>query len=417
MSLDKSFNIGDIVALGSHPFIASDSHTSIVLSGEPLHISPLMVIGEITRDTKNHFDEMTGMSQTTKSSSQCKCIWFSTKTQQFEETWISSKLLKVIEAAATEHLSFDELRKMGVGTKVHFITSKMEEGKRKSSLEEKNDYNQGPKKKINALLTFASPILEITGILKSETKEPVFDGKTGNRKREISKLLVKCKFFNQLSDKFSEIVLPVESIKYVEDVLKEDLLYFSMPRQIVYRSKSPRENQDNTLVETGKIYYCSGSYLVDCIDVINGISFDENINDLKGNFHIYRANTEIFSRYDERVDGNGNPILAYGNIPNIAVTITDNSKDVYYKIKYIGRYNGKTTVRYLSNCLILDSSEIIPETEDTYQYLKGWCHSKKDTRYFRLDRVIEIQKYDLKDIVVPSSSIPESFDAIETLTS
>jgi hypothetical protein len=84
----SKFSLGDIVALNSHPY--DQFLTSVIISGEPQLLSPLMVIIEVLNDTRNQYDEKTGEEISKTGNSQCKCIWFSNKSHQFEETWVSS---------------------------------------------------------------------------------------------------------------------------------------------------------------------------------------------------------------------------------------------------------------------------------------------------------------------------------------
>ena len=92
-----SFKLGDIVALSSHPFTSSKH--DILIGGEPQLISPLMIIVEILGDVQNLYDENVGNQIQGKGgvTAQCKCMWYSSKSFQFEEALISSKLLKKIQ--------------------------------------------------------------------------------------------------------------------------------------------------------------------------------------------------------------------------------------------------------------------------------------------------------------------------------
>lgn len=129
-------SIGDIVALNSHPY--HSTQTNILIGGEPQLTSPLMVVVETVGDAQNSFDENVGMQIHDKGKScQCKCIWYSTKSHQFEEVWISSKVLKKTTPKDLNH-TIDKQKfidkSIGYGSLVTLKTSALEIAKQKSSI-------------------------------------------------------------------------------------------------------------------------------------------------------------------------------------------------------------------------------------------------------------------------------------------
>lgn len=154
----QEIKLGDIVALKLHPFTATN--TSIIISGDAQHISPLMVV-ETLIESKNIYDEQTG---DLKGKKQCKCIWFSI--HNFEEAWISSEHLKIIKSE--EQGKEEKEVAFEIGSFVSLKTLEIELGKRKSTLKTQG---YGTKEvSMTALLSFVPPVLQITGRGKTKVK-------------------------------------------------------------------------------------------------------------------------------------------------------------------------------------------------------------------------------------------------------
>ena len=60
--------------------------------------------------------------------------------------------------------------------------------------------------------------MQVIGIPKNDKKEALYDVKTGNKKREISEQLIKCKWFNPSSDKMSEALIPIEALSLIPSI-------------------------------------------------------------------------------------------------------------------------------------------------------------------------------------------------------
>ncbi len=193
------FQIGSIVALKSHPYIntvddGDEVNKKIIFSGETQLISPLMVVIETLIENKQIFDEHSGIQIAGYDENQkifafqCKCLWYSSKSNQYEESWFSSKLLKLLVANEKSKSSF-EYEKMikSFGAFVTLKTIQLESVKKRSFLNQKGNSNDENSKTINALLTFVPPLMQVIGTAKSESKEPIFDPKTNLRKRFISR--------------------------------------------------------------------------------------------------------------------------------------------------------------------------------------------------------------------------------------
>jgi hypothetical protein len=145
-------------------------------------------------------------------------MWYSNKSHQYEDSLLSSRLLKVIAPCVGGDTIKNEGHLKSYESFVRFKTAQFESGKKKSALKQTEYLATKNKKTITANLSFVSPVMQVVGTVKSEIKEPLVDLKIGERRRFISKLLIKCKYFNSLSDKFSEALIPIEALEFIQEI-------------------------------------------------------------------------------------------------------------------------------------------------------------------------------------------------------
>lgn len=379
----SELGIGSIVALNSHFYFENTDSKIMILSGDPKIISPLMVIIEMVID-KPSYDENTGMQLSDYSTFQCKCIWFSHKNYQFEDVWISSRLLKKIQIKK-EKIDDTVIKKYG--TFVELKTSTIEQGKQKSSFKKSNDSKTYT---LTSELNFVSPIMQVVGLTKNESKEPLFNPKTLKPIRFISKSLIKCKYYNPISDKFSEALLPIESLNIVDavnqsilDKIKQTLnndLYI----EINYSGHN--ELSKNDLIKPIKINFRFGHYYLDAYNYLKGRNSEYEIN---------RIN-QFAEKKEYYIDELPKFNKTEGKL--VATTITkDNVKLLIgFGIKYIlisyENLDGVKSSRTIKNyeLLILEETDGKKEKPDIV-YLKGFCMLRNTERYFRLDRIKKIK--------------------------
>lgn len=375
------FKLGDIVALNSHPF--SSFQHDILIGGESQLISPLMIIVEIQGDSQNLYDENSGHQIQGKggSTAQCKCMWYSSKSFQFEDAWISSKLLKKIkniDPVFKEKNSNGKYEHIQIGASVTLFTAHLELQKMKSSYK-----SEGGKERssVNPLLSFVSPIMQIIGTAKNESKEPLYDSKTGNKKKEISELLIKCKWFNPSSEKLSEKLIPIEALTLIpqvdEEKLKEigDFIKIGEPILIKFDS-------NKTIIKPIKIKYTHGFYKLSGFDYLDNLVHEFSIDakletsKIEGYYFIDRVpnfkDEELDLKYSEQLK------------QVIQKAITEKN---YIRIKYKDP-NNNVTLRTIKNF------KTEPENEETY--LTGHCMLRNAERNFHLDRIQFLEVLSLK---------------------
>lgn len=381
-----NFKLGDIVALSSHPF-TSFQH-NILIGGEPQLISPLMIIIEILGDVQNLYDENVGNQIQGKggATAQCKCMWYSSKSFQFEEALISSKLLKKIEDIndfmLKEKDDNGKYKHLHIGSSVTLCTAQLELKKLKSSYK-----NEGGKERssINPLLSFVSPIMQIIGTAKNESKEPLFDAKTGNKKREVSELLIKCKWFNPSSEKMSEKLIPIEALGIIPKVDEEKLskidAFIKSGENIIVKF-----DDRETIIKPDKIKCTNGFYKLSGFNYLSNkveeFSIDDKLTMLE----------KCENRFSIKVPNFQNDELKKETYPKQLEKIIGEAKNGnnYIRIKY-GDRNGNVTLRTIRNFSIHNT---VKET-----YLIGYCMLRKAERNFHFDRIQFLEVLNLKQPV------------------
>lgn len=369
------FELGDIVALNSHPFLSTQH--DILIGGEPQQISPLMIIVEIIGDSQNLYDENIGNQIQAKggATAQCKCMWYSSKSFQFEEAWLSSKLLKKIDYENNSILNEkDEQGKskhLQIGASVTLCTAQLELKKLKSSYK-----NEGGKERssINPLLSFVSPIMQIIGTAKNESKEPLYDSKTGNKKKEVSQLLIKCKWFNPSSEKMSEKLIPIEALSLIPKVDEVKLKRVSDCLKNEYSMISIKGNE--IAIKAQQIKFIHGFYELIGYDYIaNSVKqFELNsIEILEENFNLLSKRITNYNRKDFK---------------EAIVEAAKNCK--YIRIQYYDK-KGNATIRAIKDFSVLE------EGKDSY--LAGYCTLRDSDRHFHFDRIQFLEVLNLKQPV------------------
>lgn len=364
MSLE--YKVGSIVALKSHPYF--NDLTITIITGDPSVIPPLMIIEEIIRDTKTLYDERHGNPVSDKTQCQCKCIWYSHKQGQFEESWLSSKLLKIIESP--NNLGRDEIN---IGMQVSLKTLDLEMSKHKSSLSYEGTSEIQHKTTITPLLSFVSPVMQILEIRKNEEKEPKYDPKTGEIKRFVPEYSVKCKWYNSLSDKLSEKFLPIESLTLIDEVPREALIKISND---IANGSHYRAN--NSLFKPNNITFRNSQYYIRGYDYV----INKNI-EIKISKDLAIADPVFL----HKAPSTATAIKAEDTFADFVGTIKDAvlAKN-YLRIKYKNRHD-KITVRTLKDFRL--------HPKRNPKFLIGFCYNRKEERTFSIDRIINMQQLNL----------------------
>jgi len=345
-----------------------------------------MIVIEILYETKSTFDESTGTELIKKGTYQYKCLWYSTKAGQFEETWISSRLLKVIESQSGG-LQIDNLK---YGMNVTLKTIDIELGKKKISLKTSDIRSKNSNKTISGILPFTSPVMQIIGFSKSETKEPLLDIKTGEIKRKISSQLVKCKFFNFPSDKFSDVLIPIEALQRNFEILPATLreLNDAINNKVFLKTISQSLLFKNTCIKPIQIVYKAGNYFLEAEDYLENKIIDFLIEGKTNQFEF--IDTKFTELPSFKLLKNKLNITAISKKELIRF-----SKNNYWRIKY-SDVNENLSVRTIFDISFFQNSKIENGKKINIDYVKAQCISSNcEERFFRIDRIQKIKIIDI----------------------
>lgn len=383
----ESFKIGDIVSSNQHPYF--ETYQESIISGEHLMTPPMMVVVEVLLILKNEHSEESGEKILEEGMANCKCIWFSSKTYQFEDHWFYSNQLKHIKE---KKRNSDEIE-LKVGATVSLKTIKLELKKKKSSLSVEHSYNESKdKKSITSLLSFVSPVMQVLQIKKTESKEIKFDMKSGKQKRFYPKTEVKCKWFNPSADKFTEKFLPLEVLLVLPMIGNKKIDEINM---VIYNRGILVTEQ--TLFRPSAIYFRSGFYLLSGFDFIKNKSIDIPISDdfvVKTEKDLY---VKIAPDFKLIPSHRGKEWSEKSSIDSL---LKDSVSNRYFTtIKYKNREE-KLTTRTVSDIKLHSTLERLETATETtlveVLYLEAYCHLRETIRYFKVDRVISIKQLNLK---------------------
>ncbi|WP_346881514.1 hypothetical protein [uncultured Algibacter sp.] len=209
----KTFNIGDIVTIKSHPLLSSIPKK---INEFPSQVPPLMLVKEVVfekEDKKKVFSDVIEKAQIADLVKYV-CVFFNANKSEFVEKEIYHTLLesyrklnyyRIVDKddnkIKLEKQLIPEVEKYILvsdylyGKRIQFKTKKLEHRKSYS-----NSFEKVPG------TSFQTPDFILSGIKEEEQKDLFFlDGKP---KRKVSKLLYKVMWFNHIQQKFSEHYLP-----------------------------------------------------------------------------------------------------------------------------------------------------------------------------------------------------------------
>lgn len=247
--------IGKIVSLKTH-FIrgASEILDQIYIAGDDKSIPPFMMITEFILETKDRFDEETGDETLGSDSHNCKVQWFNTKTYEVSETWINSDFLEevIVEGGKKETSTFSK------GDCVILKTNQLEIKKKRTSLKiEESTVNL----KASSVVSFCAPEMIVMSRVAFKVKQPIIDKNTGKQTRFNPKFLIKFKYYNPLTNKYSEELLPKECFE------KADTEIESLDKILDSNSVVLHKNK---LLQVKNVSYLHGVYMAHCKDFVDG---------------------------------------------------------------------------------------------------------------------------------------------------
>lgn len=370
------FSIGDIVSLKTHPYL--EGNTDIIISGDHIMLTPLMVIIEIYK-SKQHFASIkTDIYK-------YKCTWFSPKSYKFILAEIDEIDLKLV-VKSNSPINEDHLNR---GDKVVFKTANIELGKKKSLLNYADNSIDGGvgSSLINSLFSFLPPVMQVVNFEPHKSKHPLID-KNLLQIRIAPSINVKFSYFDPTYDKISIHTLPIDALELIEQVKEETIISLT---KIIRKEKYLIIKTDltKTIAKPHHIAYRSGYYYLTFYNYLLNKVEETQIKsgttyELIKNSH----NVEV-----PKFDIAHEPEAATPQfiIKEIVSSII-NAKDAnaFLRIKYKNR-NNQLSYRTIKEYDIV----IIGENSLTVSYLIGYCLKRKAKRSFRIDRIQNLQQLNL----------------------
>lgn len=390
------WGIGAIVALKSHFYSQDNDTENVYLTGEPLLNSPLMIVVEVLQETKGQ----SGVSKRKESDQvpnyRYKCMWYSSKQHQFLEVWISPDFLKLIVPYDQTTDISDQYSQPGIT--VEFRTAQIELGKKKSTLQKSLKEEEGYK--ITAHLSFVSPILQVIDVKENTSTSSKIDTKKNHGAKLASNYLIKCRYYNPVSDKHSEVFIPIEALSLV---INDDAKISRIKEAIQERKFLKMDN--GGILRPHKLHFRSGRFYLQAFDYIKSKDVSPNVNDippfsLADNY--FTDQLPLFRQDNTRI------LVSRIDKKGMEELLKKIGTQRYLHIRYED-FKEIVTQRTVSDAeLLIDENPPEDDVEtDRAVYLKAYCHLRGAVRFFRLDRIQEIKVLDCEPLIVEMPQLEE----------
>jgi hypothetical protein len=277
--------------------------------------------------------------------------------------------------------------------------------------------------KITALLSFCSPVFIVIGFSVVEKKEPLIDSHTGQTKRAYGSKLVKLKSFNSNENKYSEFLVPIESIQKIEEINDKKLNLFIQSKggkQLIVRRKKDRVvsetgNKIHDILIVDSISNLSGIYRANISNIFSQKKEIINIDNAFEVEGIVISETSVFPEITEsggefsvnsieerlKLSFVGNP---YSKSNDINLEYTNNLKiRKLIKIKYKNKFE-KTTTRYCIPIFLFKVNKKIEDSKGKTKnipeyYLQSFCLLRSDYRNFKVERMLSMEEISEENII------------------
>ncbi|MCD8447544.1 hypothetical protein [Tenacibaculum finnmarkense] len=224
---EKEIVIGDIVTLKTHPLLYD-----FKIKGDGKLVPPFMIVKEIYIEDKKKKTHSEELGEQIAERIKYTCVFFDDNKTEFKEAILYESMLEKYDKIHIARLDknkkevkcdslIDETRKYVIpeynyGDIVFFRTKKFEIFKKRDSskmIQQKGgDYKKTTN--IQYIVNYSSPDFILCGIKKNENTNDFYPN--GDKRRIVSEILYKVKWFNTNQMKFSDIYLPRECFTDVD---------------------------------------------------------------------------------------------------------------------------------------------------------------------------------------------------------
>lgn len=218
---ENKFIIGDIVTLKTHPLLYG-----FKIKGDGKLVPPFMIVKEIYIEDKKKKTHSEELGEQIAERIKYTCVFFDDNKTEFKEAILYESMLEKYDKIHIARLDknkkevkcdslIDETRKYVIpeynyGDIVFFRTKNFEIFKKRDSskmIQQKGgDYKKTTN--IQYIVNYSSPDFILCGIKKNENTNDFYPN--GDKRRIVSEILYKVKWFNTNQMKFSDIYLPRE---------------------------------------------------------------------------------------------------------------------------------------------------------------------------------------------------------------
>jgi hypothetical protein len=390
--------LGDLYSLKNHPY--EKNITDIKIASLAQMIPPILVIAEILNTPKNH-DTETGNEKPR----QVRCVFYSHKSHKFEYVWIDVNQIKPIfedvnnESSSSsndeiltnvedtmilgikyeKNKSIRELKNDFLNKQVILKSCDLELGKMKTTFSKTDNKSSN---KQNSHLDFLPPVLTVIDVRVNDEKI-TFNPKTGNQSKITSNFLLKCKWFNPLSNNFSEEFIPIETVKLISN--DNSIEIFS---KMINENKLIKHNLslnieleggqvlEHTYIQPIELIYSHYKYELSYYDFFRSKIITEDITKIE----INSENISLLDLIIEKIPEYNTIDKEFTSVKNFIF-----EKDKYYKIIY------KDLQEKISKRVIF-SKEFISN-----KVLIADCLLRNgEERHFRIDGILKIEVLDSK---------------------
>lgn len=397
----NKYQIGNLVSLKNHPFtLNSDAK----IGANALMTPPIMVVTEILNQKKYNPDS----EEKENLPGQVLCTFYNSKNSCYEKHWFKTdEIIEINISENPEKITKDENSKKDIPTdsysslKIEFknnlvvlLSADVELGKKKISWSiDKND----EKFRTESYLDFLPPVMTVVDVV--ENNKFLKDRKNsddGEVKKDSSKYLLKCKWFNPTKQTFSEELIPCKIVEKVSididkiEIIKagiEDENLFKIPKKI-QMEPSKKDAFSFSLVEIKDIIMLNHRVKILYRDLFlnkTESSFLEKIDITKSDLKFDDLIEEKYPDYSSR---------SYNNINKLHW-----EENKFYKINYTDK-KGRFTTRIITNC---EKTEFETEDGEEEVFIIANCLLRNGhIRHFKLKNIGErlTLKKDFEDLIL-----------------
>lgn len=208
---NEKIPIGTIVSNLAHPY--TSSNTNILITTYAHFTPPLMVVVE-----KNFGFSYNAANGEKIDNSSYKCLHYSTISGSFELNWLKSREIKIIKeednnvVISNKDKTIEVLKKEFLGKMVTLTSVDLELEKTKIWSDNSSEFT---KMKTNNLLDFLPPLASVIDVKYNEDYQK-YNEKNGRIIHSKCKILIKVRWLNNITHKYSEEYIPLAALRIID---------------------------------------------------------------------------------------------------------------------------------------------------------------------------------------------------------